>query len=167
MNIGSGGLAGVTKKVPGSIKLSKIPKKVEKLELNPINLSKDMPNSLENTAWKGVKPNGVARAIEEINKTIKRKTKRPIKIRTTETGETVIEDGRHLLEGLRIMGVKKWPVQDVTAMYNPDLVKTARANVKYLRDKAGRYAGSKSLKTPTGKVNINQILNSIKKKRKF
>lgn len=103
-----------------------IVKAVEDVEVRPqatrppdgeasVEALNDLKNSLKNDAT-GIKPGGVERAAQEIENG----TALPIRVRTLEDGTQVIEDGRHRLEAAHRLGIQSYPVEDVTARYNPE-----------------------------------------------
>lgn len=77
-------------------------------------LSTATKNSFENVP-DGIKPGGIERAMGEIDNG----SAKPIRVRTLENGDKVIEDGRHRLEAARKMGIQDFPVEDVTPLYKP------------------------------------------------
>lgn len=76
------------------------------------DLSKLAKNSFENDPT-GVKPGGIERAAGEIDNG----SAKPVRYRTTEEGDVVIEDGRHRIEAARQNGVDDFPTEDVTDLY--------------------------------------------------
>lgn len=72
-------------------------------------LSKGAKNTFEN-APTTEKPGGIDRAKAEIENG----TARPVRIKYLEDGTPVIEDGRHRVEAARQMGLKTFPIEDVT-----------------------------------------------------
>lgn len=72
-------------------------------------LSSTAKNSFQNENT-GVKPGGIDRAKGFIDNG----TAQPIKVKRLENGDISIEDGRHRLEAARQMGLKDFPVEDVT-----------------------------------------------------
>lgn len=99
-------------------------------------LSKNSTNSLENSKV-GEKPGAIDRAKAEIQAG----NKPPVKIRTLEDGSQVIEDGRHHLEAAKQLGLKQYPIEDVTAKYAP---KTAKITPELARQQAAEQ-GVKSV----------------------
>lgn len=69
-------------------------------------------NSLANSRV-GEKPGSIERAKAEI----KAGNLPPLKLRTMEDGTTLIEDGRHHLQAANELGLKHYPVEDVTSKY--------------------------------------------------
>jgi hypothetical protein len=86
-------------------------------------LSATAKNSLENRAV-GVKPGALERAKTEIQVGVKPS----VKVRTLEDGTKFIEDGRHHLEAAKQLGVKDYPIEDVTSKYSqkPAPTKTSK-----------------------------------------
>lgn len=76
------------------------------------DLSRMAKNSFEN-APEGAKPGGIERAWGEIDNA----TAQPVRVRRTEEGDVVIEDGRHRVEAARKNGVEDFPIQDVSEEY--------------------------------------------------
>lgn len=69
-------------------------------------------NSLANNPI-GTKPGAIDRAKAEIQSG----NTPPVKVRTLEDGTKFIEDGRHHLEAASQLGIKNYPVEDVTSHY--------------------------------------------------
>lgn len=61
------------------------------------------------------KPGGVERAMKEIKEGISP----PVRVRTIENGEKIIEDGGHRVEAYKRLGIKDIPIEDVTSKYGP------------------------------------------------
>lgn len=81
-------------------------------------LSKLAQNSLENVKT-GIKEGGIERAIAEI----KSGKMPPVKYRVLEDGKIALEDGRHHLEAARQLGIKNYPMENVTSHYKQDMPK--------------------------------------------
>ena len=95
-------------KVP---KMANTTSDIKNLGVNDV--SKETINSIEN-AQTGIKPGGLERAKSEIESG----NMPPVKVRTLEDGTKWIEDGRHHLEAARQMGIKNYPIEDVTSAYS-------------------------------------------------
>lgn len=82
--------------------------------VNPTELSQQAKNSLVNNNATE-KAGSVAYQIKQI----KAGNRKPVEIRRLEDGSIFIDDGRHTLEAARKLGIKNYPVKDVTSMYTP------------------------------------------------
>jgi hypothetical protein len=82
--------------------------------ISPDELSKKAKNSLENNQT-GIKPGSLERAKKEIQSG----NTPPVKVRTLEDGTTFIEDGRNHLQAAKDLGLKEYPIEDVTSHYQP------------------------------------------------
>lgn len=93
--------------------IEEVEKKAIKSTLSQVDdLSRTAKNSLQNVKT-GIKEGGIERATKEI----KSGKLPPIKVRTLEDGTKVLEDGRHHLEAARQLGIKDYPIEDVTSHY--------------------------------------------------
>lgn len=87
----------------------------------PIEELNQSKNSLA-TDRTGEKPGGIERATAEIQSG----NKPPVKIRTLEDGSKFIEDGRHHLQAATDLGLKSYPIEDVTSKYETPEIKTSK-----------------------------------------
>ena len=117
-SIALGFLAKVEK--PEAIPEAKIAS-VEGVQSKVAILSKEATNSLENQKI-GIKPSSLERAKTEIQAG----NTPPVKIRILEDGTKFIEDGRNHLEAARQLGLKDYPIEDVTSKYIQPLAQEAR-----------------------------------------
>jgi hypothetical protein len=116
-SIALGFLAKVEK--PEAIPEAKIAS-VEGVQSKVAILSKEATNSLENQKI-GIKPSSLERAKTEIQAG----NTPPVKIRILEDGTKFIEDGRNHLEAARQLGLKDYPIEDVTSKYIQPLAQEA------------------------------------------
>lgn len=103
-------------------------------EANVMDLAALARNSFDNEP-EGVKPDGVINAMNEIQNG----TAKPIRVRTLENGDVVIEDGRHRLAAAQELGLESYPIEDVSSAYrNPDAAETGGAAPKTRAQTAAR-----------------------------
>ncbi len=104
--------------------------KIPSPKLSVGRLSKIASNSLENKF--APKPGSYSRALSEV----KAGVHPPVKVRKLPSGKMFIEDGRHHLEAARRLGVKDYPIVDVTSKYRKPIIPT--------RGFGGRFTGSEA-----------------------
>lgn len=139
----TGNLEDIPTKVSDTIGEAQIPK------ANVTDLSKNAVNSLENQP--GEKPG----ALENAKNEIQRGDNPPVKVRTLEDGTKTIEDGRHHLEAAKQLGIKNYPIEDVTSKYQPESLATDKTTQSRINDATPTYEKGMigtNVKTPEGKI---------------
>lgn len=94
------------------------PKPASGIVETPIEKLNGAKNSIAQSPT-GIKEGGIERAKAEIQNG----TARPVRIRTLEDGSTYIEDGRHRIQAAKELGLKTYPVEDVSHHYTTPKIK--------------------------------------------